>query len=413
MKYLLQLRRYRLPLAVAVRTAHGVLTERAGVIVRLEDETGRVSFGEAAPVPGFGSETAEESEAALRGLVSEGDGVVGAWVSQERIGEFLVAAGEPAGARIAVGSALAELSGKGGQIAHDTAGATERLSQPREVALSDSPLVLPVAALLPAGREAGKKIRALSEAGFRTFKWKVGVAALADELGWLDDVCAELPPGARLRLDANGAWDRRAAERWLERCAERPVEFVEQPCAARVGGTATDKSALRREEDLLRGLAEDWPTAIALDESLVGEGDVERWLAAEWRGVWVVKPSLLGGAALARLYAADAEVVFSSALETAVGARAALRVAFAWDAKKEKGVRSQETGGGQRPTSNVEPSTAKGRAEVVAHKPRRALGFGVWPLFADARFDGPYLAPFLSGAEVERINVEAAWNALS
>jgi len=70
-------------------------------------------------------------------------------------------------------------------------------------------------------------------------------------------------------------------------------------------------------------------------------------------------------------------VVFSSALETAVGARAALRLAFQW------------------------PGEA------------RALGFGVWPLFADARFDGPALAPFLRVEDVERINVEATWNALN
>ena len=43
----------------------------------------------------------------------------------------------------------------------------------------------------------------------------------------------------------------------------------------------------------------------------------------------------------------------------------------------------------------------------------RALGFGVWPLFADARFDGPAAAPFLRWEDVERINPEAVWNALS
>jgi O-succinylbenzoate synthase len=95
--------------------------------------------------------------------------------------------------------------------------------------------------------------------------------------------------------------------------------------------------------------------------------------------VYVVKPSLLGdvATALARLEKAKATVVFSSALETAVGARAALRTALAW----------------------------KGE--------RRAAGFGVWPLFADARFDGPRAMPFVRREDVERIDAEAAWNALS
>jgi len=228
---------------------------------------------------------------------------------------------------------------------------------------------LPVAALLPAGREALAAVAAKAEIGFRVFKWKVGVGDNDEELGLLDDLLARLPGGARLRLDANGAWDRRRAERWLERCAERPIEFVEQPVAP----------AARGADDLLLGLAGDFPTPLALDESLVHDGDVERWLAAGWPGLFVVKPALLvdPSGVCAQLVQAKAGVVFSSALETAVGAQAALRLAFAWPGE------------------------------------RRALGFGVYPLFADARFDGPPAAPFVRVEDVARLNPEAVWNALN
>jgi O-succinylbenzoate synthase len=114
---------------------------------------------------------------------------------------------------------------------------------------------------------------------------------------------------------------------------------------------------------------------------------VERWLAAEWRGVWVLKPALLGEPepVLARLAKARADVVFGSALETAVGARAALRLAFAW---------AESTGG--------DPAT------------RRALGFGVWPLFQEASpANAPLEGAFVRREDVERINAEALWNALS
>jgi O-succinylbenzoate synthase len=334
MTYRLAYRRYRLPLRVAVRTAHGVLAEREGVLVRLEDEGGAVGYGEAAVLPWFGTETANEVAAACS--------VLGERVTAEQL------AAVPARLRC-LRFALQTAAGR----------------QPTKAAQKP----LPVAAFLPAGLAALKKIAPLAEAGFRTFKWKVGVGDAADELALLDDVCAALPGGAKLRLDANGAWQRPQAEHWLEFCAGRPVEFIEQPVAADTRGA----------EDLLRGLANDYPTPLALDESLMGEGEVERWLAAGWPGVFVVKPSLLGDTAgmLARLAAAKAKVVFSSALETAVGARAALRLAFQW------------------------PGEA------------RALGFGVWPLFTDARFDGPALAPFLRADDVEQINVEAAWNALN
>lgn len=352
-RFVFQYRRYRLALRAPVRTAHGVWTEREGLIVRLArhaeeragEEEGRsvVGWGEVAVLPWFGTETADEAVATCAEIGKEIDDEVIAAVPKKLVC-----------LRSALAMARAECGNRGEQRKKSSVGERPYLG---------------VAALVPAGRAAVGQVREKAESGFRVFKWKVGVGDIADELGILDDVCGVLPEGAKLRLDANGAWDRRKAERWLERCAERPVEFVEQPIAAGARGA----------DDVLLGLAGDWPTPIALDESLVGERDLERWLGAGWTGVWVVKPSLLGdvAGAMARLEKAKAAVVFSSALETAVGARAALRVAFAW-----KG----------------EP---------------RALGFGVWPLFADARCDGPRAAPFLRAEDVERIEGEAVWNAIS
>lgn len=343
-----------------VRTAHGPWGEREGVIVRLEDAneggSGAVGFGEAAPIPWFGTETVDEVEAAAR--------AVDEWVEEDALAAV---PGRLGCLRNAIAAARDEIRGApGGNI---PAAELHPIG-------SGAPY-LAVAALLPAGRAALAQIEPRAEAGFRVFKWKVGVGDLADELALLDDVCASLPSGAKLRLDANGAWDRRRAERWLERCAERPIEFVEQPIAADARGAS----------DLLLGLASDYPTPLALDESLVGDRDVETWLGEGWPGVFVIKPALMAdvSGSLGRLERARAAVVFSSALETAVGARAALRAAFAWP--------GEPVPGGAIRT--------------------RAMGMGVWPLFADARFDGPAAAPFVRRQDVERINAEAVWNALS
>jgi len=333
-------RRYRLPFRAVVRTAHGPWAERDGAIVRVEDEAGRVGYGEAAPLPRFGTETIEEIDGVCRGL----------------------------GGRITA-QALAEVPARLGCLRHALGAAIGEWAEADGAAVAaEANETLTVSALLPAGRAVLEAVKPKLEIGFRTFKWKVGVGDPADEISLLDDLCAELPEGAKLRLDANGAWDRRKAERWLERCAERPVEFVEQPIAADARGS----------EDLLRGLAADFPVTLALDESLVGEGDVMRWLGLGWPGVYVLKLALVGDPAvtLARLAHAKAAVVFSSSLETAVGARTALRHAFAW-----KGA-------------------------------RRALGYGVWPLFADRRFDGPAAAPFLRRSDLAQLDPEAIWTAL-
>jgi O-succinylbenzoate synthase len=330
-------RRYSLPFRRPIRTAHGLWTVREGLLLRLESGSGSVGYAEVAPVPGFPGPTVDEvaAEVAALGEVPSAD-----------------ALDDAAGRVIGLRAALADTRAGPGP-AGDAVGGT-----------------LAVAALLPAGREALERVDDRLEQGFRTFKWKVGVGDAADELGLLDDLLARLPGGAKLRLDANGAWDRRRSERWLERCAERPmVEFLEQPVSPEARGA----------DDLLLGLAADYPTPIGLDESLAADGDVTRWLGRGWPGIFVLKPTLLLDAAAAAdaLARAKAHVVFSSALETVVGARAALRLAFAWPGE------------------------------------RRALGFGVGPLFQDVRFEGLPTAAFWRRADVDRLDPEVAWTALS
>jgi O-succinylbenzoate synthase len=277
---------------------------------------------------------------------------LGRWAGRQKETDLIEAARDGGTVGFALASALADLSANPTTPTPDS-GADTRL----------------VAALLPAGREAFTRLEPLLEAGFRVFKWKVGVGSGADERAMLDDLLGCLPETARLRLDANGAWDRREAERWLSVTADRPIEHLEQPIAADARGA----------DDVLSGLAADYPTPIALDESLVGPADLAKWIERRWSGVWVLKPALLGDAApiLTSLGALGAEVVFSSALETVVGMRAALRVAWTW----------------------------KGN--------RRALGFGVGPLFDLAVCNGPTLAPWWRWADVAALNPEAAWNALS
>ncbi len=347
--WIVEHRRYGLPFRQSVRTAHGLWTEREGILVRVSrrhEGVEQVGWGEAAPIAWFGTETAAEAEAALAGLEGRAEGLADALA---RVGP-----GRPAtAAALAAAWADAEAGG-----------------------LADAvwPGFLPVAGLLPAGRGALDEAVRKAELGFRVFKWKVGVLPAADERALLDDLLARLPDGSRVRLDANGAWDRRAAEAWLACAAERPIEYVEQPVAPDARGM----------EDLSLGLAEDYPVKLALDESVNSGRDVERWLGLGWSGVWVLKPALLGEPepVLARLRKAGADVVFGSALETRVGARAGLRLAFAW------------------------------AAEVKPER-RRALGYGVWPLFARNEADGGVAAPFVRREELAAGGAAALWEALS
>ena len=346
-------RRYRLKFKAPVRTAHGVWAEREGLLVRVESETGRVGYGDAPLIPWFGMADVEEAEAWLNTLA--------ACVRSEDLARV------PAQFACVRGALQAAAQNAGLNVCSEnvTSGGTLQ----NLVSALEPRTHLHIAALLPAGRAALERARERADLGFRCFKWKVGVADVAEELPLLDDLLSVLPSGSRLRLDANGAWDRRRAERWLERCAERPIEFVEQPVAEDLSGV----------EDLLFGLAGDFPTPIALDESVVSDADLERWLGLGWPGLYVLKPSLLAEpeVRMAKLAKERAGVVFSSALETRIGAKRLLRLALSW-------------GGEMRP-----------------------VGAGVWPLFEDGRFDGPFAAPFFRLSDIETLNEEETWNALN
>ncbi|MBA3848932.1 MAG: o-succinylbenzoate synthase [Opitutus sp.] len=320
-------RTYRRPLRPPLRTAHGLWTERGGLLLRTEREDGRIGWGEVAPLPWFGTETLAEAVEVVAKLGDEVDEEV-----------------------------LARVPARFGCVRFGLAMAME---PDRVATVPDGRL--PVAALLPAGREVLAELPVKLAAGYLAFKWKVGVGRAEEELPLLDDILAQLPAYAKLRLDANGAWTLRDAARWLERCAERPVEFVEQPV---------------RAADALLGLAQDYPVTLALDESVAGLAAAREWQARGWRGVFVMKPALAGPLPELVAWAQETkpDLVFSSAIESALARAQILRTVF---------------------------------AGKLTHRP---LGFGVGGIFGDAAWDGPATGPLIDAGWCDRVNPEALWN---
>lgn len=142
-------------------------------------------------------------------------------------------------------------------------------------------------------------------------KVKVGDAGDVDRVA---AVRSALGPHARLRIDANGAWDVETAVARITRMADYDLELVEQPVAS-----IEDLAAVRRRVDV----------PIAADECVRTVDDARR-LAAD---VLVVKVQPLGGfaATLDIIDAAGVPVVVSSMLETSVGIAAGLALAAALD----------------------------------------------------------------------------------
>ena len=285
--YRLSFRPYSRQLVAPLKMSRGVIDRREGVIVRIEDDDGAgESYGEAVTLPYFGTETVDEACRLLAGLETV------SFAALEEIPKHYFAT------RLAIESALLLRS-------------PGVLSDP---ALSNR--TMSVSKLLPSGVAAVEVLRKGLSEGFETFKWKVGIESAESEIAVLKKLFGELKSNNKLRLDANGGLSFARAASLLEFCEGTQVEFIEQPIAP-------DKLEESME------LAARWSTPIALDESVATMDDIERVYRAGWRGLYVVKPSRLGElrAFLQWREASRCSIVYSSALETAVGTEMGLRVA--------------------------------------------------------------------------------------
>jgi O-succinylbenzoate synthase len=166
-------------------------------------------------------------------------------------------------------------------------------------------------ATLVAGEPAAVAEDALrwSAEGFSTFKLKLGTG---DDVGQVRVVREELGAEARIRVDANAAWDVETAKRTLEELEELDIELAEQPVAS---------------FQQMAEVAAATSIPIAGDECVESRADAERAVSLEacvWAGL---KLSKIGGPEEAIAIAEVLPSYVSSALDGPVGIAAAGQVA--------------------------------------------------------------------------------------
>ena len=320
------MRAFALPLRTPLATGHGPIASRSGFLVCLEDEMGRVGFGEATPLAEFGTEDLSHCQAAVaRALGVLADGVA------RDFDQALAASGIAAGAqapcaRAALDTALHDLEAKqAGRALADRIRARAGL-------LGEPAKRVRVQALISgqSPRAVASNARASVAAGFDAVKLKLAVSAVHRDLGIdLERVTAlreAVGPERRIRLDANEAWDGDEAQVALEALEPFGIDFIEQPVVR------TDLASLAR-------LDAAGSIAVAADEALLGEG-LEACLTARAASVFVLKPSAIGGisaslAAARRAREASVRIVWSNLIEGLPGRAAALSLAAGLDEGEE------------------------------------------------------------------------------
>lgn len=294
------------PFVTALRRA----TALSSVIVTVTDADGRSGSGEAPEVWQVTGETREGIEACVRGPLGE---VLRTWDLMRPIAELAplldAAIVGNGGAKAACEVAVTELvAARAGVPLHRLLGAdVDDVTTDMTLAADAAPTVA----------------AALTQAGFRSLKLKVGVDP--DDIARVVSIWQNATDPVSIRIDVNQGWDLPTAiaaiTAWQN--AGVQLDFVEQPLPV---GDLAGHARLRREVSV----------PIMLDESVFTVRDLHRALEAGAADLINIKLAKCGGlqsglelARLAREGGADVMVGSMMESRTGVGAAAALAAVIA------------------------------------------------------------------------------------
>ena len=280
---LIALETRKLQLRHPLVTAHGSTTHR-NIIEITASEDGFQGHGEAAPLPGFGLETFDESLAALE-----------SWVKNPH--RLPDAPAARSGANTAIENlekASSSTTPTSGKIAVQALiGSAESSSIESEVS------------------------RAL-EQGYLAIKLKVAATDKKTDIARIQRAIQLVGPHAALRLDANGGWSLEDALYVLSAIDSNHVDLVEEPTA-----NPLDWKKVREVTGV----------KIGADEQLTNELQVHQLLEHAAAQTFVLKPSVIGGPSATRKVAElaqsnDVNVLISSFLDGPIALRSARDLAM-------------------------------------------------------------------------------------
>lgn len=260
-----------------------LLTKREGIVLKIEDETGAVGYGEVAPLDGYSKETLKEANTALETLLQ---------TDQQN-----TTVSPPPSVEFGVESAYLSLM------------ANKNKCDISQVIFPYAKNRIPVHhQLIGSIEECETQIKHKQNLGTSTFKLKIGRQALNDDLYKIKRIVSAFNSDTVLRLDANRSWDFETAIKACKELKSLPIEFIEEPT---------------HHPKFLMDLKEKTDIPIAIDETFQENTGVPL-LGLPYVDVIIIKPSFIGGTTrcleLAQdILATEKKVVFTSTFETGLG----------------------------------------------------------------------------------------------
>ncbi len=274
-------------------------TTREGCLFRLHAPEG-VFTGDAAPLPGFSDESKDDVIEAARAFTKWKALFESDYTPQH-------VSGLPASLQFALSSVwyMRKARTQNDTLQHYLYhGAHKKLSVNLAVGMGSTD-------------DALKQLESGTDAGFNTFKFKVG-ADMEAEHQTLKAV-REFRPDIRIRIDANGAWEPEQALDALQIFAPLDIEYCEQPLPP-------------GDDEASAWLKSQTPVPIAADESVRNYEQARRIILNELADFLIIKPMLIGSVdayrdiiKMAQMH--EMNTVVTTSLESGAGRRITAKLA--------------------------------------------------------------------------------------
>ncbi len=255
---------YKLKFCQPLRTSKETFIFREGFIIRLTDGQNTQYFGEVAPLPSFGTETAGEASDKLnqlKNIIKNTDlPEIFNILNSIKLYNF------PA-VKSGMEQAIINFSFLNG-------------FEPVTGQFQTSSKEFKVAGITGASQKQNCKpvMSELIEAGIKTFKIKTGKENFENDLACIKTL-RDLDETVAIRLDVNGAWSFREAKKKIEKLTGYGIEFIEQP--------------VKSLNDLYK-LSKILPIPIAVDESIKNYKTAKEIIESGIFKFVILKPAVLG-----------------------------------------------------------------------------------------------------------------------
>ncbi len=259
---------YTLKFNKPFETSQGIISERKGLVILLQSNSGNTGIGDAAPFPEFGSETYEETLAAADYI--DVNFKIDLTDIENSFDDFFSPIIHLPALRNGIEQAFMNLISKEKNISLNQI--INRASK-KEIKVNAVIGILPHQETLVL---TGKFI----EQGFDTIKLKAGRKSFSEDLEILKSLRENFGEGLKIRIDVNGKWSLSEAISNLKELEHLNLEYVEQP----VSGF----------HELIE-LSSQTKVKIAADESLRTVNDAREIISSKAANYLILKPMMLGG----------------------------------------------------------------------------------------------------------------------